>query len=114
MNVREFREILTEFQEGETALLDSKRVEYASADGDVLENFKTLARLLHVTPSQVATVLLAKHVQGIAKQVMDRTFSWDWSQTTPDGQTEGLKQRVADARNYLVLLAACIKEEGAP
>ena len=28
-----------------------------------------------------------------------------------DEKREGLKQRIADARNYLLLLAACIEEE---
>lgn len=111
MNVSTFRKVLEEFQEGESALLDIKRTEYASEDGDVLENFKTLGQLLHLQPSQIAVILLAKHIQGVTKQVMDRKFLWAWVDSEGEGTAEGLKQRIADARNYLTLLAACIEEE---
>ena len=38
-----------------------------------------------------------------------RTGKYRWCWETEEG--EGLKQRIADARNYLQLLAACLEEE---
>jgi hypothetical protein len=101
-----FAGVVREFQEEEDGLLIVKRMEYAS-DADRLENFKTNAALTGLMPEQVCAVYLAKHVQSIVKHVMDGQFDWSW--TTEDGR-EGLKQRIADARNYLLLLAACIDE----
>lgn len=37
-------------------------------------------------------------------------YDWDWE---TDGG-EGLKQRIVDARNYLLLLAACLEVETYP
>lgn len=110
MLVDRFRKLAAEFQERETALLDHKRDEYASQEADVLENFTTLGLLLRRRPEQVAATLLAKHVQAILKQVEDDAYAWAWE--TPKG--EGLKQRISDARNYLLLLAACIDERKVP
>jgi hypothetical protein len=46
-----------------------------------------------------------KHVQSIALAVRTGKYAWAWE--TEGG--EGLKQRIADARNYLLLLAACLE-----
>lgn len=106
MNKSKFQSIVIEFRQEEDKLLNWKRGEYASEDGDVLENFKTLSSMLKISPEQVAATYLAKHIQAILKQVTDEQFSWTWSNS--DG--EGLKQRISDARNYLLLLAACIED----
>lgn len=109
MNRSDFQKVVEEFQARESRLLDLKRAEYASEEGDVLRNFKTLSQMLGIDPSQVTATYLAKHVQAVLKQVVDeRSFSWSWQRA--DG-SEGLKQRISDARNYLLLLAACIDEE---
>lgn len=110
MRVSDFNAVVQEFLEREERLLGWKRSEYASEEGDALENFKTLQTMTGLTPAQVAAVYLAKHIQAILKQVNAGGFTWDWE--TDEG--EGLKQRISDARNYLLLLAACIEEERAP
>lgn len=107
MTLDEFAVIVQEFRREEDRLLDHKRDEYASQTGDVLENFDTLGHFLDLNRSSIALMYLAKHIQAIAKQVNNQGFHWTW--TTTEG--EGLKQRIADARNYLLLLAACIEED---
>lgn len=109
MLISRFHELAEEFGGRERALLDHKRSEYASQEADVLENFHTLGALLHQRPEQVAATLLAKHIQAILKQVQDDAYSWSWA----SDEGEGLKQRISDARNYLLLLAACIDEHHA-
>jgi len=48
-----------------------------------------------------------KHIQSISHAVRTE-YNWCWQ--TEQGH-EGLKQRIADARNYLLLLAACLEAE---
>ena len=107
MKVDEFNKLKEEFLKAEGDLLDSKRMEYAGLD-DVLKNFKEQAEFAQVDAKDIALVFLFKHMQGIREIVTKGTVNWSW--TTEDG-TEGTKQRLSDARNYLLLLAALIEEE---
>lgn len=88
-------------------LRNDKEDEYAE-DADTLLNFHRMGPFLGLTPAQYCTVLLGKHLQGIAHQIM--RGKWVWAYRTEDGG-EGLKQRIADARNYLDLLFALLTEE---
>ena len=88
-------------------LRDYKENEYA-ADTDTLLNFHRMGPFLGLTPSQYCMVLVGKHMQGIAHQVM--RGKWLWAYRTEDGG-EGLKQRIVDAINYLMLLFALLHEE---
>ena len=90
----------------EEELLAWKCGEYASGN-DRLQNFREVAKFLGQMPSEIALAYLLKHVQSIALSVRTGKYAWKWE--TEGG--EGLKQRIADARNYLLLLAACIDEE---
>ncbi len=102
-----YEELAKEFQEAEQVILSNKRHEY-SPNYDVLENFKQISDFVGIPKEQVALVYLLKHIQSIAMAIRGyEKYNWTWA--TKDG--EGLKQRIADARNYLLLLAACIEEE---
>lgn len=99
----QFEALCKEFLETEQELMTWKADEYS--DGiDRIENFRTVAGFLEITPAQVALAWLLKHIHSITLAVSGKDFSWAWE--TESG--EGLKQRIADARNYLLLLAACI------
>jgi len=102
-----FEELLEEFLEHEAGILEWKRGEYAPND-DRLQNFREVAAFLNKRPAEVALTYLMKHIQSIALAVRTGSYNWTWE--TEGG--EGLKQRIADARNYLLLLAACLDEEG--
>jgi hypothetical protein len=104
--VARFTELCSEFAEREQALLSWKNTEYANQE-DKLQNFREISALLGVPMSQVALTYMLKHTQAVKKQVMDRSFNWAWE--TEGG--EGFKQRIADIRNYCLLLAACLEEE---
>ena len=105
MTGEEFAHLKEDFEAHEDALLRFKRTQYA-ADGDRLKNFRLIGELLGLRPEQVAVVYMAKHFQSIAQQVMEDTYEWAWE--TDRG--EGLKQRIADLRNYGLLLAGCLEE----
>ena len=108
MNPGEFKLIWEEFTDEEEAIMGWKEDEYAG-DEDRLLNFNQVAPLTGLRPSQVAFSYLMKHIQSIGLSVQQGNYTdkWYWEY---NGR-EGLKQRIADARNYLILLAACIEQE---
>jgi len=106
MTPQQFENLRDEFLTHEVRILDWKRGEYAPND-DRLQNFREVATFLERRPAEVALAYLMKHIQSIALAVRSGKYAWTWN--TEGG--EGLKQRIADARNYLLLLAACLEEE---
>lgn len=100
--------ILEEFLRKEAPLRQAKRRDYAS-DADPLSNFRAVGQMCDLRPEQVAYVYALKHIQAIGKAVMEGSWreSWSWETT---GGSEGLKQRIADARAYLLLLAEILEE----
>ena len=106
MTPEQFENMRDDFLVHEARILDWKRGEY-SPNEDRLQNFREVAEFLGRTPAEVALAYLMKHVQSIALAVRTGKYAWAWE--TVEG--EGLKQRIADARNYLLLLAACLEEE---
>jgi hypothetical protein len=106
MNREDFSKLYSEFEGTECNLIGSKRSEYAPGE-DCLSNFKDTAKQLGITPEEVCLVFLMKHTQAVAKAAMKPETRLGWGGT---GSTEGFSQRISDARNYLILLAALIKE----
>lgn len=106
MTPEQFNELCKDFLQKEEALLSWKAGEY-STDEDRLQNFREIAAFTGTRMSQVALLYLLKHVQSIKNAVMTSRINWCW---VGEGG-EGTKQRIADARNYLLLLAACLDEE---
>ena len=102
----QFENLRDEFLVHEAKILDWKRGEY-SPNEDRLHNFREVAAFMGLRPAEVALTYLMKHIQSIALAVRSGKYVWTWN--TEGG--EGLKQRFADARNYLLLLAACLEEE---
>ena len=106
MTPERFENLREEFLSHEAKILDWKRGEY-SPNEDRLLNFRQVAEFEGRTMAEVALTWLLKHKQSIALAVRSADYTWAWE--TEGG--EGLKQRIADARNYLLLLAACLEEE---
>lgn len=103
---KRFNELCEEFTKQEEALLDWKAEEY-SEGVDRLQNFREIADFTGTNNSSVALLYLLKHIQSISLAVRTNKYIWKWETES----YEGLKQRIADARNYLLLLAACLDEE---
>jgi hypothetical protein len=106
MNSDAFNEVKKEFDAKESELLGIKKTEYAS-DTDRLINFKEASRMVGLTPEHYCLVLITKHYHAISRAVSSGKYGWCWN----NDLGEGLKQRIADARNYLLLLAAILEEE---
>ena len=106
MTPERFEALREEFLTHEARIMDWKRDEY-SPNEDRLLNFRQVAEFEGRTPAKVALTWLLKHIQSITLAVQSAEYAWAWE--TEGG--EGLKQRIADARNYLLLLAACLEEQ---
>ncbi len=102
-----FNELVAEFLEKEEKILGWKRGEYAAGE-DRLENFRTVGEFVKQRPAEVALCYLMKHIQSIGVAVETGNFKWIWHDKEGN---EGMKQRLADARNYLLLLGACLEQE---
>ena len=101
-----FRELFKEFTEKEDTIMAWKAEEYSSGE-DRLQNFREIADFTGTNNASVALLYLLKHIQSISLAVRTNKYIWKWETEN----SEGLKQRIADARNYLLLLAACLDEE---
>lgn len=84
----------------EQGISDAKRPGYTQGDIDVLQNFKSIAKRLGISPMQVWGVYSLKHLDAIMSYAKDPNLP----------QAEDLKGRFADARNYLMLGYALLTE----
>jgi len=105
MKTEDFEKLCIEFEEKEAELRALKGKEYAT--DDVLSAIYKISLFTGIPASKVCMVLLLKHIQGLSKAVSENNVkSWCWEANG----VEGLKQRIADARNYLLLLAAYLED----
>jgi hypothetical protein len=84
----------------EMRLMKDKGKEYTVNDTDKLKNFKSIAERLKTFPEFILLVYLLKHMDSIRNYILDGTEACD----------EPIEGRIIDARNYLLLLGAMIKE----
>jgi hypothetical protein len=92
--------LLAEAQAIETA----KRPAYTQGSVDVLANFRRIAERTGLTPGQVLTVYLLKHLDSITAALCQPTLP----------QAETVVSRFADAVNYLKLGFALLEEGQLP
>lgn len=112
MNTKRLAEIHSTLHAKESRLMNLKREGYAS-DEQVLQNFIEAGKLLDIRPSEVAFLYFTKHLISIKKAVVENSYSLTWEKSKADGsRDEGLIQRIADARNYLFFVVACLEYEG--
>jgi hypothetical protein len=105
MNAERFSIIYNDLESKERELIMRKRSEYAP-DVDVLANFKQTAAILHIEPEDVCAVFMMKHVQAVVNGARNPETRLEFG----DAQREGFAQRISDARNYLMLMAALVDE----
>lgn len=91
-------ELLAKAREIETA----KRPSYTIGSPDVLANFKRVAERTGLTPGQVLTIYMLKHIDSITAALCNPEIP----------QAEDVEGRFADAVNYLKLGWALIEEAG--
>jgi len=101
MKVPDFFKWAEETFNEEMSIMQDKGKEYTISNEDKLKNFKSIAERTHSDPKLVLCVYLLKHIDSICNYVVDGREASD----------EAIEGRLMDARNYLLLLGAIIKEE---
>ena len=107
---RRFYELYSEFAQHEQELLNIKRGEYTQdGDADSLQNFRQVAAFEGRRPEEVCLTYIIKHMQSLQRAVSTGEYinAW-WSE---EQGVEGIKQRIADIRNYMLLLAAILDDK---
>ena len=100
---KEFTKLFKEMQKAEEDLMFSKGVEYTQGDfaKDRLANFYRPGKELDLDPKKICWIYLKKHLDSIVCYIKNnKTYS-----------NETIEGRIHDARNYLALLLAIIKEQ---
>lgn len=106
----QFQELFNEFLEHEMELLNVKRGEYTEdGEADSLQNFRQVAAFEGRSPEEVCLTYIIKHMQSLQRAVSTGDYDYSWWQECQG--VEGIKQRIADIRNYLLLLAAILDDK---
>ena len=95
-----FNKFCEEQHSAEFFLLGTKGAEYTQDSQYVLFNFKQNAGGLGIDPLTVWAVYMNKHIAAIKSYVKNKKVK----------STESIESRFTDARNYLLLGLALIKE----
>lgn len=100
MNTQQFDLLRTALAQHREEIVQAKRPEYTEGNEDILHNFKVVAAELGITPIQVWYTYFRKHVASISQ----------FAAKPERNLSEPIKNRIADAMNYLDLLNALINE----
>lgn len=102
MTRTEFVELRDQLLEEEDFIMKSKGADYTKSglDIDCLSNFKEGA-LFGLTPLQTAGVFTKKHIDSI----------YNYIKTGGQSESEPIRERIKDARNYLLFILALIEED---
>jgi hypothetical protein len=90
----------------EREIMVNKAKDYSN-NGNRFANFEEAAYVLDTYRELICLSYLMKHICAIANGVKQEDLNWCWQ--NEDG-SEGFKQRIADARNYLLLLGEMIED----
>ena len=100
MNTSTFNACTQELLEHCRKIRDSKGIDYTDGE-DRLSNFKTNAKRWCTNPRLVWAIYFGKHLDAIASHVHRGQV-----------ESEPIKDRIADAINYLILYWALINDSG--
>lgn len=111
MDSKRLMELWTELHQKESELIGIKAGEYANND-ERLYNFKQGANLIGCEPYQTAWSYLTKHIISVQKAAIEGKYNFAWAVKQDDGSyTEGIIQKIVDARNYLFFMLCCMEEQ---
>lgn len=111
MDSKRLNELWNELITKEQELIGVKAGEYANND-ERLWNFIEGAQMQMNTPKATAWSYLTKQIISIKKACLLGSYMFCWAVKQKDGTyTEGIVQKIADARNYLFFVLCCLEEE---
>lgn len=100
MDNKDFTALVERFRTEQDDLLVKKGHDYTQGNDDRLDNFKQVAHLLGMKPSQVWAIYWLKHVFAICTYIKFGKL-----------ESEGIFSRFLDENNYNLLGAALLDEE---
>lgn len=103
MTVEDRQDLASDLLASCLILLRSKGEAYSGKE-DVLANFKENGRKLGLSKYQIWAVYANKHIDSINNAIKDNP-------NKPVDKTEGLRGRVIDAINYLIILESLLQED---
>lgn len=93
VSVQVYDDVFTHLIAEAQAIVVAKRPSYTAESEDVLANFRRIANITGLTPGQVLTVYMMKHVLSVCSSLTKSTVA----------DPEPILGRFADAVNYLAL-----------
>lgn len=96
----DFEKFRAKLMEEEDYITKTKGKDYTKSSEDCLANFKE-GEQLGLTPLQTAGMFAKKHIDAI----------YNYIKTNGKSESEPIRERIKDARNYLVFILALIEEE---
>lgn len=111
MDSKRLYELWNELVEAEKQLIGIKAGEYAF-DDERLWNFKEGCQMQMNSPKATAWSYVTKQLVSIKRACVLGSYAFCWSIKQENGNyTEGIVQKIADARNYLFFVLCCLEEE---
>jgi hypothetical protein len=102
MNKKDFIIMRNDSTQSRFNMGDAKSESYTRGSDDRLENFRSNAIKLQLTPEMVWSVYFNKHIDAIMA----------YTSKGLEGP-EGIESNISDAQNYLDLLRAMVKDKNA-
>lgn len=100
MTKNKYKRLRSDLLELSESIMNDKQPEYTNNNADILNNFKTTAEALKITPIEVWAVFFHKHTQSIMTH----------AQNSKTKMSEPIESRYADLINYLTLGLAIIQD----
>jgi hypothetical protein len=100
MKREDFVKLREKLIEEEDFITKTKGVDYTKSSEDCLANFKEGIGL-GLSPLQVAGMFAKKHIDSI----------YNYIKTNGQSESEPIRERIKDARNYLVFILALIEDQ---
>ena len=100
MNRTDFVEFRKKLIEEEDLITQTKGKDYTKSSEDCLANFKE-GSVFGLTPLQTAGMLAKKHIDSI----------YNYIKTNGQSESEPIRERIKDARNYLTFILAIIEDQ---
>ena len=100
MTKNKYKRLRSDLLKLSESIMNEKQPEYTNNNADILNNFKTTAEALKITPIEVWAMFFHKHTQSIMTH----------AQNSKTKMSEPIESRYADLINYITLGLAILQD----
>ena len=100
MTKNKYKRLRSDLLKLSESIMNEKQPEYTNNNADILNNFKTTAEALKITPIEGWAVFFHKHTQSIMTH----------AQNSKTKMSEPIESRYADLINYITLGLAILQD----